>query len=295
MGKTDFRGNKEQLLNIHKSSVSYVIVETFPVAIFYFSVTVRSSNSAIRPLRFKFPLALKSHQHVVGGSQGKAAAPRQGTWLQHKREQLLQPWETQLQQQTVCTEWLQGLLLAAHTGTHPTNTLRRGARSALGDKQRKSLRETTDFVLRAETQERQGRRRAGDRLLKEQAGFLCWHPQTGQGFLPCLGVPAEDTRMGPVSREQPHSPSPIPGSIPQQQTSLPPALSGERTWLTQSRAESFTPASNGAGQDVAPFFWKTFNLRCSPILHTQDSSDILTLRQILSLYQATPVHRALVM
>lgn len=49
------------------------------------------------PLRFKFPLELNSHHHVVDERDGR------DVWLQHSREQLFVPWEPQPGPQPVCT------------------------------------------------------------------------------------------------------------------------------------------------------------------------------------------------
>lgn len=74
------------------------------------------------------------------------------------------PGEPQPEQQTVCTELLQGFVLAARTGPHPTNAPAQRSRGCLGKQTAKSLLETTDFVSRAET----GGRRVGGEL---ETGF----------------------------------------------------------------------------------------------------------------------------
>lgn len=151
-------------------------------------------------------------------------------------------------------------------------------------------RETNSKVLLAPSR---GRRAGGDGLLKEQVEFLHWHPRAGRPT-----GDREDTRMGPISVEQPHGPRSHPRRDSPAMNLRSPSLSGAQTRLAQhprmqARGESSTPAlatavSHGAGQDMAPFYRKTFNLRCSPILYAQDLSDIPVLSQVLILGTGRP-------
>lgn len=115
----------------------------------FFFCNRSSNNSAIRPLRLKFPLALNSSP-TCGRGRGKAAAPGRGIWLQHRREQLLQPWETRPEQQTVCTERPQGLCWLRTQGRVPQTPRAEGAIPSCCPRRQtaKSVLETTDIGLR---------------------------------------------------------------------------------------------------------------------------------------------------
>lgn len=218
----------------------------------------RSSNSsAIRLLRFKFPLALNSPQHVEGA--GGRQLPRDEAFgCSTDENSCYSPGKRDLNNKLFVQSGLKDFAGCAHrAASHKRPEQRvRFAPAAPGDKLQSPFWRPQILVREREELEA---------------------PVSTGGWIPALqpwaGRPwgdRADTRTGPVSGEHPgsqfHPRRDSPGNKPHE----PPWRTDTEHLRTQSGGQSFTPASttpvsNRAGQEMATFFCKTFNWRCSPV------------------------------